>query len=127
MKTIISDEEMREKLDQSRDYTVVLPRVVPAADLSQSRPLIWEHGRRNFVLRAEGILPIVLRVADDSDWAGIGIFNASPEETERILADDPAIRVGIFSYELHPVKGFPGDCLPRDAVSRSISADGEPR
>ena len=112
--TVITDDEMHERLAQSRDYTVALLRVAPAADLPESRPLVWEHGRRNFVLRAEGILPIVLRGADDSDWAGVGIFNASPAETERILLGDPAIQAGVFTYELHPVKGFPGDCLPAE-------------
>jgi hypothetical protein len=122
----ISDEEMRARLAQSRDYTVVLLRVAPTADLPASRPLIWEHGRRNFSLRAAGVLPIVLRAADDSDWAGVGIFNASPAETERILAEDPAIQAGIFTYELHPVKGFPGDCLPIDPVPPLTTPGGEP-
>lgn len=124
--TVITDDEMRERLAQSRDYTVALLRVAPAAVLPESRSLVWEHGRRNFSLRAEGILPIVLRVADDSDWAGVGIFNASPAETARILAEDPAIQAGIFTYELHPVKGFPGDCLPAKAAASPISADDEP-
>ncbi len=111
---LFTDDEMRERLVHSRNYTVALLRVAPAADLPASRPLIWEHGRRNFSLRAAGVLPIVVRVADDSDWAGVGIFNASPAETERILADDPAIQAGILTYELHPVTGFPGDCLPAE-------------
>lgn len=123
--TVTTDEEMRERLAQSRDYTMALLRVAPAADLSQSRPLIWEHGRRNFSLRADGILPIVLRAADDSDWAGVGIFNASPAETERILLEDPAIQAGVLTYELHPVKGFPGDCLPSDAAPAAV--DEQPR
>ena len=105
----ITDAEMHERLAQSRDYTVALLRVTASATLPEARALIWEHGRRNFSLRADGLLPIVV---SDSDWAGVGIFNASPEETERILAGDPAIQAGIFTYELHPVKGFPGDALP---------------
>lgn len=120
---VITDDEMREKLIRSRDYTMALLRVAPAADLPESRPLIWEYGRRNFSLRAEGILPIVVRVADDSEWAGFGIFNASPAETERILAEDPVIQAGIFTYELHPVKGFPGDCLPGGAGAPPSPAD----
>lgn len=109
---VVADDEMRERLAQSRDYTVMLLRVAPKADLPELRPLIWEHGRRNFGLHDAGLLPIVLRVADDGDLAGVGIFNASPEETERILQEDPAIQAGVFTYELHPVKGFPGDSLP---------------
>ena len=48
----------------------------------------------------------------DSDIAGFGVFAATPEETGAILDGDPAVRAGIFSYELHPVRGFPGARLP---------------
>src|SRR5215831_353923 len=54
-----------------------------------SDKIIWEHGRRNFALRAEGILAIVCPVRDDSDVAGIGIFKASVEEVDRLIRDDP--------------------------------------
>ena len=110
--TAITDDEMRERLAQSRDYTLALLRVAEGADLAAARPLLWEHGRRNFGLRAEGLLPLIFRAADDSDWAGVGVFTASPDEVERILADDPAIQAGVLTYELHPMKSFPGDGLP---------------
>jgi hypothetical protein len=77
-----------------------------------SREIIWEHGRRNFALRAEGKLPIVCPVADDSEWAGIGIFDATPEEVARIIEGDPGVQAGIFTYEIHPIRGFPGSALP---------------
>lgn len=37
--------------------------------------IIWEHGRANFSMRADGILPIVCPVSDGSDLSGVGIFN----------------------------------------------------
>jgi hypothetical protein len=49
---------------------------------------------------------------DDTTVAGIGIFAATPEQTREILDDDPGVRAGIFTYELHPVFGFPGSSLP---------------
>ena len=51
--------------------------------------------RRNFQLRADGILRIVCPVNDD-------IFEATP---------DPGVQAGIFTYEVHPCRGFPGDAL----------------
>jgi hypothetical protein len=54
-------------------------------------------------------------LADDSEWAGIGIFDATHEDTARIMADDPAVHAGVLSYEVHPVRGFPGDGLPPPA------------
>ena len=55
---------------------------------------------------------MVCRVADDSAWAGIGIFDAPADEVARLMEDDPAVQAGILVYEIHPVAGFPGDGLP---------------
>ena len=109
---VVSDEAMRARLSGAATYTAVLLRatetlVRPAAD-----PIIWEHGRRNMALSEAGLLPVVLPVADDTDLAGIGIFAADPDETRAIMADDPGVRAGIFGYEVHPVRGFPGAALP---------------
>ncbi len=107
----ITDEYMQEMLGKSKTYTAMLLRVTEKAGEPDAEKIIWEHGRRNFALRAEGKLPIVCPATDESDWAGIGIFDATPEEVDRIMADDPAIRAGLFTYELHPVSGFPTSSL----------------
>jgi hypothetical protein len=73
---------------------------------------VWEHGRRNFGLRDAGTLAVVLPVTDDSEVCGIGVFTTSIEETAAIMADDPGVRAGVFTYEVHPCRGFPGDALP---------------
>jgi len=36
----------------------------------------------------------------------------TPEEVVRIMDEDPAVKAGIFTYEVHPIRGFPGDSLP---------------
>lgn len=109
---VITDETMRARLAGTATYTAVLLRVTskyarPAAD-----PTVWEHGRRNMALGEAGLLPVVLPATDDSDLAGIGVFAAAPDDVRAILDDDPGIRAGIFRYELHPVRGFPGSSLP---------------
>lgn len=78
----------------------------------QSRPIIWEHGRRNMALHAIGALSIVCPVTDGSDVAGIGIFAAPPAEVREIMEGDPAVEAGVLAYETYPVRGFPGDALP---------------
>ena len=110
--TQITDEYMQEMLATSRTYTAMLLRLTPKAAEAGAETVIWEHGRRNFMLRAAGTLPIVCPATDESDWAGIAIFDASPEQVEQIMADDPGIQAGVFTYELHPVCGFPGSALP---------------
>ncbi len=108
----ITDEYMHEMLGQSKTYTAMLLHMTEKASPPDSPQIIWEHGRRNFALRAEGKLPIVCPATDNGDWAGICIFNATPEEVDRIMQDDPGVKAGLFAYELHPVRGFPTSSLP---------------
>ncbi len=108
---VVSDDTMRARLAQAATYTVVLLHatdtfVRPAVD-----QIIWEHGRRNMALAEAGILNVVLPVSDDTTLAGIGVFAATSEDTRTIMDDDPGVRAGIFSYDLHPVRGFPGAAL----------------
>jgi len=74
--------------------------------------VVWEHGRRNFALRAEGLMPVVCPVNDGGDVAGVGVFITSLEETRKIMDEDPGVKAGIFVYEVHVCRGFPGSCLP---------------
>jgi hypothetical protein len=110
---VITDEYMRERLGAARAYTAVLLRKTSAFKRPDVDPVIWEHGRRNMALAQHGVLAIVLPANDDpGDWSGIGVFAASPGETAQIMDGDPGVRAGIFSYEIHPVRGFPGSSLP---------------
>lgn len=108
----VTDEYIRDMLTRTQLYSVVLLRRAARYAEPDARGIIWEHGRRNFALRADGVLAVVCPAADDSDLAGVGIFNATPEETARIMDGDPAVQAGVLSYEVHPVRGFPGDGLP---------------
>jgi hypothetical protein len=107
----ITDEFMQEMLGTSKTYTAMLLRLTEKASEPGADAIVWEHGRRNFALRAAGKLPIICPATDDSDWAGIGIFDATPEEADRIMAEDSGVTAGLFAYELHPVSGFPGSSL----------------
>ncbi len=108
----ISDDFMREMLTRSREYSLVLLRAAPGRKEERAHAIVWEHARRNFELRAEGELPIVCPIIDGSGWSGVGIFNASLERTREIMENDPGVKEGIFTYEVHPCRGFPGDALP---------------
>jgi hypothetical protein len=108
----ITDDYMRAMLGQSRSYTLVLLKAGPNRQMSGVQPIVWEHGRRNFELRADGVLAIVCPVTDDSQWSGIGIFNGSVDEVTAIMDGDPGVQAGVFEYEVHPCRSFPGDTLP---------------
>jgi hypothetical protein len=109
----ITDEYMREMMTKTKPYTVLLLTRGPNWDAPDRDRIVWEHGRRNFALRAEGVLVIVCPIADDTPRCGIGIFNATAAETKRVYDEDPAIKAGVMSYEVHPVHSFPGDALPQ--------------
>lgn len=109
---VISDDTMRARLTGTSGYTAVLLRATDALIRPAVDSIVWEHGRRNMALVEAGLLAVVLPVADDTDLSGIGIFAASADDTCVIMDDDPGVRAGIFSYEIHPVRGFPGASLP---------------
>jgi hypothetical protein len=108
----ISDDFMREMIAKTKNYCLVILRATSRRHEEGVEKIIWEHGRRNFELRADGILPIVCPVGDGSDLSGIGIFDASVEEVKKIMDEDPGVKAGVFVYEIHPCRGFPGSSLP---------------
>ncbi|MGA1977907.1 MAG: hypothetical protein ABSG89_08645 [Bacteroidales bacterium] len=110
--TAITDEFMRQKLSGTRNFTIVVLKKGQYYNHPDAKGIIWEHGRRNFSLREEGLLAIVCPVNDGSELVGIGIFNADVEKTKQIMDGDPGVKEGIFEYEIHPTRSFPGDGLP---------------
>jgi hypothetical protein len=111
MKTF-TDEEMGQLLPTARTYSVVILTRGPRFGDESSPGIVWEHGRRNFGLRDDGVLAVVLPVTDESDVCGVGVFAASVDETTAIMADDPGVAAGVFTYQVHACRGFPGDALP---------------
>ncbi|WP_368834455.1 hypothetical protein [Mycobacterium intracellulare] len=111
MKTF-SDEEMGQLLPTAKQYSVVILKRGPRFGDESSAQIIWEHGRRNFGLRDDGVLAVVLPVTDESDVCGIGVFATTVDETAAIMADDPGVAAGVFVYQVHACRGFPGDALP---------------
>jgi hypothetical protein len=108
----ITDEYMKQMLAKSKSYCIVILKDGPNGNMEGAERVVWEHGRRNFALRRDGIMPIVCRVSDDSDVSGVAIFNSSIDDAKKIMDEDPGVKAGIFIYEIHPCKSFPGACLP---------------
>lgn len=109
----ITDELMMQMISQAKLFSVVLLKSGPNYGKSENQPIIWEHARRNFELREKGLLSIVCPVSDESELKGVGIFNANVEQTKEIMDADPGVMAGIFIYEAHIVRSFPGDSLPK--------------
>ena len=108
----ITDEVMRAGLAGTRPFCALILRATPKLQRPAVDPIIWEHGRRNFALKAAGLLPIVCPVDDGSGITGVAIFNAEAERVREIMDGDPGVLAGIFTYEIHPTRSFPGSSLP---------------
>lgn len=108
---VFTDEEMGQLLATSKPYSIVILKTGPNY-LSDAAPaLIWEHGRRNFGLRDDGRLAVVLPVVDDSELCGIAVCPGTVGDTIAVMNDDPGVAAGVFTFEVHPCRGLPGDAL----------------
>lgn len=111
--TTVTDEFMKQMISTTKSYCAVILKAGPKRHEPGVEKIIWEHGRRNFALRADGVLSIVCPVADGSNVTGVGIFNADVEEVKKIMDEDPGVKAGVFVYEIHACRSFPGDSLPK--------------
>jgi hypothetical protein len=115
---VVTDEQLEQSLTKTRPYTVLILKAGPKFEMpgpdrtSGVTKIVWEHGKRNSALRLAGLMPIVCPIGDGSGVTGIGIFDASPDDVERIMSGDPAVRAGVFTYEVHSARSFPGSTLP---------------
>lgn len=103
---------MKQMIATTKNYTAVILKKGPNCAMPGAREIIWEHVRRNFSLKEEGLLSIVCPISDESEVSGIGIFDTSFEEAKQIMDEDPGVKEGIFIYELHTCRSFPGSTLP---------------
>jgi hypothetical protein len=113
----ITDEVMKARLDTVRPYAAVFLRKGPAYTPPDSRSpadskIVWEHGRRNMQLQAEGKLAIVGPLAGGGDVVGFYVFAVPEAEVRTLLDEDGAVQASIFTYEIVTLYGFPGDALP---------------
>ena len=110
----ISDEFMQEELKGLRRYTLVLLRAGPERGSPGADKVVWEHGRRNFQLRRDGLLNIVCPAdGDGTEVAGVCIFSTDLAKTREVMDGDPAVSAGVLRYEAYSIRGFPGDSLSR--------------
>jgi hypothetical protein len=110
--TAITDEYMKEKMTETKPFTIVILKKGPKYKMPEVFPTIWEHARKNFQLKVDGLLPVVCPINDGTEVSGVGIFTADEEETKKLMEEDPAIKAEILQYEIHPTKSFPGSTLP---------------
>lgn len=116
----VTDDMLKSALANIRPYTVCIlkagPRFQPAGPQREQwvAELVWQHGKRNYALRLAGLKRIICPIGDDSaisGISGISIFDVDEEETDRIMREDPGVKAGIFTYEVHATRTFPDSTL----------------
>ncbi len=113
----VTEQDLFASQARFKPYTIIILKHGPKYPVAGPRSdpevfgLILTHGRRNASLRLAGLLRVVCPVADGSDVAGIGVFDASPDDVELIYSRDPAVLAGVLTYEIHPTQTFPDSSL----------------
>jgi hypothetical protein len=111
----ITDEYVLQMRARARHYSLLILKSGEARHQDGADKIIWEHEHRMHALRVAGLLSIVCPMG--SEIEGIGIFNASVEEVKTLMDEDPGVKAGIYVYEIHPCRGFPGDSLPKERAN----------
>ncbi|HEX9511456.1 MAG TPA: YciI family protein [Puia sp.] len=107
-------QELLPQLAKIRPYVLLLLTKGANYGRPDTRRIIQsEHLPYTFQQRAEGILALTMPVNDDTRIAAIGIYaGRSKEEVKKLVEDDPAVKAGIFEYEIVNSMGLQGDVLP---------------
>jgi hypothetical protein len=111
MKTF-TDDEMNELASAATSYSLVILKPGPNAGNNEAPMLMWEHGRRTLGLRDAGMLAVAFTVLDGSEVWAVRAFTGTVDDTTAIMNDDPGVAAGIFTFEVHPCRGFAGNRPP---------------
>ena len=109
----VTDQQFKGALTTMRPYTALVLKATPTFEppgpsrSPRVSAIILEHAKRNYALYLAKLLCVVCPIADGSGVTGISLFDASPEDVDRIMREDPAVKAGLFSYEIHPTRTFP--------------------
>ena len=108
MERVHLDEYIREQQAKMRDYCLVLLKFTPKSyEIGSESAALVEHAGKNFELHEKGILKIICPVFENPQLRGLYIFDAGIEQVKEIMEADPAVREGIFEYEVYPCRSLP--------------------
>jgi hypothetical protein len=113
----VTEQAFRDALRTARPYTALVLKATPSYEApgpNRSRKveaIVLDHAMRNLALFRARLLRVVCPIADGSGVTGIGIFDATPEDVERIMREDPGVKAGIFTFDIHPTGTFPDSSL----------------
>ena len=113
----VTDEMLQGALQHIRPYTICILKAGPSFQEpgpgreSWVADLIWEHGKRNYALYLAGLKRIVCPIGNGGGTTGVSIFDADPDEVDRIMRQDPGVKASLFTYEIHATQTIPESTL----------------
>jgi uncharacterized protein YciI len=109
----ITNELIQQAVSKGKSYTLLLLKHGPNYDATTGdRDLQFAHLRHQFRYRATGEILLAGPVAEPNDLVGIAIFSLTDkDEVARIMAADPGVVAGRFTFEALDWFGLPGDGL----------------
>jgi uncharacterized protein YciI len=120
-----ADEKQQVAPKASKATFLVIYRPGPAwlAGKSVSEQPLKEHGEYMLSLYVRGSMKLAGPLADNAGGAVV-LEVADQPEAQAIVAEDPAVKSGIFVYEMHPWELKPWDKYAKKA--RSSAQSGTP-
>lgn len=111
----ISPEWIMQKVATGKPFTLMLLMAgkEEALDKERAEALQIGHLTHLFTLEQEGHISIFGPVLNDARLRGVIVFNTSDRDSiNRLMAEDPYVQEGFFTYELLDWFSIPGQKLP---------------
>jgi len=111
---ISAQKQSANKADNLKPYYVVLLKKGPHRDQDSATAEKIQRAHIENINRmaASGKLNVAGPFLDEGDYRGIFIFDVSSEDEVRMLVDnDPAVKAGRLTYEIHPWMTQKGTCF----------------
>jgi uncharacterized protein YciI len=112
--TALSQDSTESKYEMKRYFFVMLTKGPNRSQDSVTVQKLQEGHMANISKMAEmKKLAIAGPFLDEGLWRGIFILNVeTAEEAKQLIDNDPAVKAGRLSYEIHPWYGARGSTLP---------------
>lgn len=107
-----SQEEIMQMVAKGKSYILLFLKTgttPPPSDETEANRLQMEHLAYLFQMEKEGRSSVFGPIVGNETLRGIIILNTSnKEEVHQLMADDPWIKAGCLTYELHDLFSIPG-------------------
>ena len=107
-----TDEWIAAQIAKGKAYSVVFLKTggVPKPDGEAREALQRAHQRHLFGLKREGLATLFGPFTDSGDLRGLVLVNSADRDLVRQrMSEDPYVRAGIMTFEVHAWFGLPGD------------------